>query len=162
MKFPGPFFARFSKSYGIFAGVLSTNFQYFRWLDSLPRQYGEDVIRTGPRGKPRGNEVNTKHALTASVHVCRSHRLLRGCCSSYPWAYVQVQEEHDIRLHCGSCRQVSPLHDRQRRTPTETQNLGSCIQCECAPRVRASLEPPCSCSHFQTQRAGYTVLGANQ
>jgi hypothetical protein len=50
-KIPGPFFAKFSKSYGVFAGVLFTNFQYFKWLDSLHKHYGVDVIRTGPRGK---------------------------------------------------------------------------------------------------------------
>ncbi|CAN9121715.1 unnamed protein product [Alternaria alternata] len=48
-KISGPFFARFSKSYGIIAGVLSTNFQYFKWLESLHKHYGVDVIRAGPR-----------------------------------------------------------------------------------------------------------------
>lgn len=45
---PGPFAARFSKLYGVSAGVLP-NFQYFKWTEKLYEKYQTDVIRTGPR-----------------------------------------------------------------------------------------------------------------
>ncbi|KAF1844083.1 cytochrome P450 [Cucurbitaria berberidis CBS 394.84] len=47
-KIPGPFLARFSKLYGIFAGVLP-DFQYFKWCEKMKEEYKTDVIRTGPR-----------------------------------------------------------------------------------------------------------------
>ncbi|RAR07325.1 cytochrome p450 [Stemphylium lycopersici] len=48
-KIPGPFLARFTKFHSIFAGVLPTNFQFFKWQVELRERYGTDVIRTGPR-----------------------------------------------------------------------------------------------------------------
>ncbi|KAI8939307.1 hypothetical protein NX059_003097 [Plenodomus lindquistii] len=45
---PGPFLARCSKFYAIFAGVLP-DFQYFKWTEKLHNEYNTDVIRTGPR-----------------------------------------------------------------------------------------------------------------
>lgn len=47
-QIPGPFLARFSKFYSVFAGVLP-DFQYFKWTEALQKEYNEDVIRTGPR-----------------------------------------------------------------------------------------------------------------
>jgi cytochrome P450 len=48
LKTPGPFLARFSKFYAIYAGVLP-GYQYFRWLNELHDEYKTDVIRTGPK-----------------------------------------------------------------------------------------------------------------
>lgn len=45
---PGPFLARFSKFYSVFAGALP-NYQYFKWTEMLHKHYKTDVIRTGPR-----------------------------------------------------------------------------------------------------------------
>ncbi|USP73086.1 uncharacterized protein yc1106_00360 [Curvularia clavata] len=45
----GPLLARFSKFYGIYAGVLPTKLQYFKWQQQLHHKYQVDVIRTGPR-----------------------------------------------------------------------------------------------------------------
>ncbi|CAO2656425.1 Nn.00g052280.m01.CDS01 [Neocucurbitaria sp. VM-36] len=47
-RIPGPFFARFSKLYGVFFGVLP-KYQYFKWTEKLQEEYETDVIRTGPR-----------------------------------------------------------------------------------------------------------------
>lgn len=47
-RIPGPFPARFSKFYGIFAGVLPSC-QYYKWSEKLHDEYKTDVIRTGPR-----------------------------------------------------------------------------------------------------------------
>ncbi|KAF2129891.1 cytochrome P450 [Dothidotthia symphoricarpi CBS 119687] len=46
---PGPFLARFSKFHSIFAGVIPTNFRYFKSSEALHERYKTDVIRTGPR-----------------------------------------------------------------------------------------------------------------
>ncbi|KAH7095576.1 cytochrome P450 [Paraphoma chrysanthemicola] len=47
-KIPGPFFARFSKFYGIYTGVLP-NYQYYLKTEEWFHEYKTDVIRTGPR-----------------------------------------------------------------------------------------------------------------
>ncbi|KAF2026685.1 cytochrome P450 [Setomelanomma holmii] len=47
-KIPGPFLARFSKFYGVFAGVLP-NYQYYKKTEQWHEEYKTDVIRTGPR-----------------------------------------------------------------------------------------------------------------
>jgi cytochrome P450 len=47
-QIPGPFLARFSKFYSIFAGVLP-NFQYYKKSEQLHKKYKTDVIRSGPR-----------------------------------------------------------------------------------------------------------------
>ncbi|KAF1920436.1 cytochrome P450 [Ampelomyces quisqualis] len=47
-RIPGPFLARISKFYSVFAGVLP-NFQYYKKTESLFEEYQTDVIRTGPR-----------------------------------------------------------------------------------------------------------------
>ncbi|KAH3910676.1 hypothetical protein HBH56_144800 [Parastagonospora nodorum] len=45
---PGPFFARISKFYSVFAGVLP-DYQYYKKSEELHKTYKTDVIRTGPR-----------------------------------------------------------------------------------------------------------------
>ena len=47
-QIPGPFLARFSKFYAIFAGVLPS-FQLYKWTEKLHKEYKSDVVRTGPR-----------------------------------------------------------------------------------------------------------------
>lgn len=47
-KFPGPFVARFSKLYAVFAGVFP-DYQYYKYSEALQKEYQTDVIRTGPR-----------------------------------------------------------------------------------------------------------------
>jgi cytochrome P450 len=47
-QIPGPFLARFSKFYSVFASVLP-NYRYFKKTEQMYKRYQADVIRTGPR-----------------------------------------------------------------------------------------------------------------
>ncbi|KAH8724657.1 cytochrome P450 [Phaeosphaeriaceae sp. PMI808] len=85
-KIPSPFLARFSKFYGVFAGVLP-NFQYYKKTEEWHKQYQSDVIRTGPR------EVNVYCADAVPVIHGPLSRCRKG-----PW-YNGVDHLSGISTH---------------------------------------------------------------
>jgi len=92
---PGPFLARFSKLYGVSAGVLP-NYQYFKWTETLHAQYQTDVIRTGPR------EV--------TIYCADAVPLIHGPnskCSKGPW--------YGVAKHVGGCSTQTTRNKEEHR-----------------------------------------------
>lgn len=72
-QIPGPVAARFTKFYGVIAGVLPS-YQYFMKTEEWHKEYNTDVIRTGPR------EVNVYSAdAIPLIHGPMSR------CTKGPW-----------------------------------------------------------------------------